>query len=105
TVLSEMLTPAPSQRLERAIHSALSRDPAARPPTAMELVAAIAGDERRATQHTTALPHGRSSDDTVANAQVGEGATHALALAAPPRHEPRDTPGNTGMLPVEEMEE
>jgi len=104
-ILSEMLAPAPAQRLDRAIRRALSRDPAARQPTATELVAAIAGDERRATQQTTALPRGRSSGGAIANARPEAEATHALALAAPPRHEPRNEPDHTGMLPVPEMVE
>lgn len=99
-VLSEMLTPAPSQGVERAIRGALSRDPAARPPTATELVAAIAGDARRTTRQTTALPRNRSSDASVTHLPPGGDATHALALASPSRYASSDVADDTGMLPA-----
>lgn len=95
-VLAELLTPAPSHRAERAIRCALNQDPAARPPTAMELIAEIAGDERR----TTALPRGRSSDDTVAHTLPGAGTTPSLALAAPSRHDPDDVSDDTETLSI-----
>ncbi len=85
-------TPGLSSHLDRVILSALNPNPAARPSTASDLIAAIVGDGRGVAAATTALPRG--SHDTVANLPS------ASARTPPAGYGPPDEIDQTGMILV-----
>ncbi len=74
----DVRTPAMSQWANRALRSALNPHPAARPPSAARLIAAIAGGEWDGGRETTAIPRGMAA--TLANFPAAD-ATRSVPLS------------------------
>ena len=90
-------TPALSEQANRAILSALSPHPDARPPRAALLIAAITGGEGNGAGETAAIRH----DDTTANFPATD-ATRSVPLASSQFRSPDDG-DQTGLFSAPEM--
>ncbi len=92
-------TPVVSEWVDHALLSALNPNPAARPPSASHLIAAIAEAERDGAQATAAIPRARDGD-TVANFRA---ATHVASVDFMPPDDLNAESAYTDMFDAPEM--
>lgn len=95
-IASHMQTTAVSASVDRALRSALNRDPASRPRRASRLIAAIAKAAPDGDRETSAIPR-REHDDTVASFPAAE-TTRSVPLSHADFGESLDDPDRTGLL-------
>ncbi len=99
-IASRLHVAALSISADRALQNALDPNPAARPPSAALLIAAIAGAGREGSQETAAIPR-RADGETIARFPAAD-ATRPVPLSSA-GFEPPDDRDQTGLFSVPEM--